>query len=268
MAPDGQNFRALSAAALLEKTNQITIEKMISEVGYDHYLAAFDSLLPPLFAAFNEASPGDDLKKSLASPIECLSAWNKYASDTSIATTLAIEWAYRLRSKAPAARSSESSSDIVALVQAMVKNSSGHEKLLFLADVITVLEQKFGSWKIAWGKINRYQRTEGQVFSDTEKSFAVGLAPGTWGCIPSFSGDYFPGTKLRYGTSGNSFVACVEFGKKLRARTVITGGQSFHKDSIHFTDQVNNYIQGNFKEVLFYKADVLKAAVRTYRLDE
>ncbi|MBA2744983.1 MAG: penicillin acylase family protein, partial [Flavisolibacter sp.] len=68
----------------------------------------------------------------------------------------------------------------------------------------------------------------------------------------------------RYGISGNSFVAAVEFGKKLKARTIMTGGESFDPLSQHFTDQAEGFINGKFKEVRFYKEDVIKHAVRNF----
>ncbi len=65
------------------------------------------------------------------------------------------------------------------------------------------------------------------------------------------------GTKRRYGYSGNSFIAAVEFGKRIRAKTIVTGGESSNPLSPHFSDQASMYLDGKFKEVLFYKEDVL-----------
>ena len=75
-------------------------------------------------------------------------------------------------------------------------------------------------------------------------------------------------TKKRYGYSGNSFIAAVEFGPKVKAKSIITGGQSFDPNSSHFTDQAEMYLDGKFKDVLFYKEDVLKHAEKTYHPGE
>jgi acyl-homoserine-lactone acylase len=72
------------------------------------------------------------------------------------------------------------------------------------------------------------------------------------------------GTQKRYGYSGNSFIAAIEFGPRVKAKTIVTGGASFNPASKHFTDQAQGYIDGKFKEVLFYKEDVLKHAEKTY----
>jgi acyl-homoserine-lactone acylase len=44
----------------------------------------------------------------------------------------------------------------------------------------------------------------------------------------------------------------------------MTGGQSFDPQSKNFTDQAEGYVNGKFKDVLFYKEDVLKHVQRTY----
>ena len=96
----------------------------------------------------------------------------------------------------------------------------------------------------------------------------MGLASATWGSLPSFQSKQVANSKKRYGFSGNSFIACVEFGKKIKAKSIVTGGQSFDPSSKHFTDQAQMYIDGNFKDVLFYKEDVMKHVERKYHPGE
>jgi acyl-homoserine lactone acylase PvdQ len=242
MAPDAENFRAINAQRLLSAAKDITIDKMIKEIGYSHYLAAFEILLPPLFSAYDELASTDSLKQILSGPVSILKSWDKNSSDTSIATTLAIEWGARA-----------------------MRNSSPNENLNLLLQTMKNLEKRFGSWKIAWGEINRYQRVgKDENFDDNKPSLASGLASSAFGCIPSFVSRRFAGTNKRYGYSGNSFIACVEFGKKVTAKTIETGGQSFDPSSKHFTDQAQMFLDGNFKIALFYKEEVLKHVERKY----
>jgi acyl-homoserine-lactone acylase len=56
----------------------------------------------------------------------------------------------------------------------------------------------------------------------------------------------------------------VEFGKRIKAKSILTSGQSGNPSSPHFKDQALMYSQGQFKEVLFYKDDVVKHAEKTY----
>jgi acyl-homoserine lactone acylase PvdQ len=86
----------------------------------------------------------------------------------------------------------------------------------------------------------------------------VGFVSSAWGMLPSYTSKIFPGTKKRYGYEGNSFICVVEFGEKIRAKSLLTGGESGDPSSVHFTDQAKMYTQGTFKNVLFYKEDILK----------
>lgn len=277
MAPDGQNYRAINAVRLLSAAHNLTIEKMIHEIGYSHYLSAFEILLPPLFKAYDELPAMDAQKNNLKEAIELIRAWNRNSSENSVASTIAIEWAYHILQKASPPASTYDISDAERQMNSAVANTTPQEKLKLLEETLNDLQKRFGSWKTVWGEDNRYQRPAdarlndpfGQgKFDDSKPSLPVGLAAATWGSIPSFATRRFPNTNRRYGVSGNSFIACVEFGKKVKAKSVITGGQSFDPNSKHYTDQAQMYIDGNFKDVLFYKEDVLKHVERQYHPGE
>ena len=262
MAPDGQNGRALNAIRLLSNANNITLDKIIS-IGYDTYLTAFDFLLPSLFSAYDSLPQNDDLRTKLDKPIHLLRTWDRHASAASVPTTLAVEWATKLAPKIPPAKTTEAATNVVGNYQRMVQLISSMEKLTLLAETVKELENLYGTWNIAWGDINRYQRVQNNQFKDDEPGLPVGLGPGTWGSLPSFISRRFD-TKKRYGFSGNSFVAAVEFGKRLKAKTIMTGGESFDPSSIHYTDQAQGFLEGKFKDINFYKEDVLKNAKRRY----
>jgi acyl-homoserine-lactone acylase len=71
-------------------------------------------------------------------------------------------------------------------------------------------------------------------------------------------------TKRIYGNRGNSFVAVVEFGPRVQAKTLLAGGVSGDPASPHFNDQATRYAAGQFKDAWFYRADIEKNAKRTY----
>ncbi|HMH31829.1 MAG TPA: penicillin acylase family protein, partial [Puia sp.] len=126
-------------------------------------------------------------------------------------------------------------------------------------------------WRMAWGEINRYQRISDALdeqFDDRLPSYPVGRVSSAWGCLPSFASRYLPGTKKRYGLFGNSFICAVEFGKRVKAKSLLTGGESGHSGNKHFDDQAEMYAEGKFKEVLFYKEDIIKHTERTYHPGE
>jgi acyl-homoserine lactone acylase PvdQ len=71
-----------------------------------------------------------------------------------------------------------------------------------------------------------------------------------------------------YGTRGNSFVAVVEFGDKVTAKSILAGGQSGDRNSGHFDDQAQMYANGQFKTVAYYHEDVIKRAKSRYHPGE
>ena len=117
----------------------------------------------------------------------------------------------------------------------------------------------------------RFQRISSDVdnkFDDSKPSIPVGFVASTWGMLPSFVSRTYPGTKKRYGYNGNSFICAVEFGKKIKAKSLLTGGESGNENSKHFTGQALMYSKGQFKDVLFYKEDVMKHAEKSYHPGE
>jgi len=269
MAPDGQNSRAINAIRLLSSGKDFTLDKMIA-AGYDRYLSAFEILLPSLFQAYDQNGMADSTGILLKEPIEILKHWDRYCSASSIATTLATAWAAMLALKLPEIRTSEEASDGIGRLNKMVTICSGKEKLDLLAQVIRELQLKYGSWKLPWGDINRFQRNTGamvETFDDQKPSLPVDKTSSRWGCLPAFESASIA-TKLRYGYSGNSFIAAVEFGKRIKAKTVVTGGQSNDPASIHFNDQASLYIEGKFKDVFFYKEEVLQHVEKKYHPGE
>jgi acyl-homoserine-lactone acylase len=103
-----------------------------------------------------------------------------------------------------------------------------------------------------------------QPFNDDGPSIPVPFASSLWGSLASFGARQYPGTKRWYGTSGNSFVAVVEFGDKVRAQAVTAGGESGHPESKHFDDEAGRYTAGNLREVYFYPEQLKGHTERTY----
>ena len=137
-----------------------------------------------------------------------------------------------------------------------------------LAEASDRLTRDFGTWRTPWGEINRYQRLTGdtlQSFSDAGPSIPVPFTSARWGSLASFGARTYPGTKRMYGTSGNSFVAVVEFGKdSVRAKAVTAGGESGDPRSRHFGDQAERYADGELRDVYFYPGQLAGHTEREY----
>ena len=261
MAPDGENGRGITAVKLLEQVDKINLDDLI-HLGYNKHMSAFDVLLPPFLAYTKTITLNEREKKA----IDYLSNWNHDGDTASVATSIAIEWATEWSKEIPAALTEETSTQVWKKYERMVEAVPNEKKLQLLNKVLAQLEKMYGSWEITWGSINRYQRVNpGEKWSDALPSIAVAQASSKWGTLPAFESKRLEQTNKRYGYSGNSFIAAVSFGKKLEAKTIITGGQSRFANSTHFIDQAQKYINGDFKTIHFYKEDVLANEVTSYK---
>ena len=265
MANKSENFRGLHAVAMLENKTDFTLDSLIA-AGYDSYLTGFEQLLPSLFTAYDETAADDPLKAELSAELEALRAWDLRTSESSSETSLAVYWATELRERVQNAGTWSEASGI-SIYDFMATQTSPRERLDALSVATKKLQSNFGNWQTAWGEINRFQRLTGDIvqdFNDDAPSIAVGLGSGRFGALASFGSRPYPGTKRWYGTSGNSFIAAVEFGDKVRAKAVTAGGLSRDPASPHFDDQEVRYAKGEFRDVLFYRENVEKHIEREY----
>ena len=271
MAPDGENFRGVNAVRLLNTARQFTLDSIIA-LGYDRRLAAFEPLVPALVRAFRQMQVTEpNAYAALTAPMAYLSNWNFESSDTSVATTLAVEWAERLNPILQKGYVDVGEPDQVQNVRRFADTASPMSMLPALKKAMQQLDSNFGTWQVAWGSLNRFQRISGSIrqpFTDSGISKPVPFAAATWGMLPSFNSSYARGTKMRFGEHGNSFVCAVEFGKTIKAKSLLAGGNSGNPDSPHFVDQAELYTRGQFKDVWFYKADVLQHVERQYKPGE
>ena len=267
MAPDAENYRGLNAVRVLSGKSKFTLDTLIAAAN-DPHLTAFDDLIPPLLAAYQPTSVERAEKPAAGEAVDLLRAWNRGYSKTSVAQTVAIYWAERLLAKARARMpSAQPQLDYIAFVKSAATNTSPTEKIAALTEALDDLARDFGTWKMPWGDVNRYQRLTGHVeetYDDQQPSLPVAFTSATWGSLASFKAHAYPGTKKRYGDVGNSFVAVVDFGPRVVARSVMTGGQSSRPGTPHFIDQAELYSTGRFKEVRFYPEDVKAHAEKTY----
>ena len=259
-----ENARGLHAIRVLENRKDFTIASLI-DAAYDEYLTAFEALVPPLIRDYDAMSPTDPMKERLAGEIATLRAWDYRWSDHSIPTTVAIYWGEELqRSVARAASQARMSTYDYAIHRA-----TPAERFRALAVASDTLTAHFGTWRTPWGHINRFQRLTGDIvqqFNDMAPSIPVAFPSARWGSLASFGARPYPNTKRWYGTSGNSFVAVVEFGRdSVRARAVTAGGQSGKPTSKHFVDQAIRYATGDLRPVYFYRSQLTGHIEREYR---
>ncbi|MDG2535574.1 penicillin acylase family protein [Sphingomonas sp. HITSZ_GF] len=259
----GENPRGAHALQVLNARRDFTPETL-RQAAYDSFLPAFDRLLPGLVAAWEKLPDGDARKAKLAEPVALLKGWDRRWSATSTATSLAVFWGEALW--APGAAPAKAAG--LSVWDWMAERASDAQRIDALAAAVDRLAQDFGNWQVPWGEINRFQRNDGAVvqkFDDARPSIPVPFASAQWGSLASFGAARYPGTKRYYGTRGNSFVATVEFGPKVKAWAVSAGGESGDPASKHFADQAGRYAAGDLRPVYFYPDDLKGHVERVYR---
>ena len=265
MAPDAENSRGINAVRVLKRENSFTLDKLIG-AAYDPHLTGFEELIPALVTEYEKVSKLDDaIISKLDEPMSLIRNWDMNYGISSVAATLAMYWGQELR--AHVMPNIPPGTDQLGIINYMTIKTSPDEKVKALENVVDELERDYGTWKMPWGEVNRFQRLTGKVtetYDDSKPSLAVPFASSFWGSLAAFGSRKFPGTKKMYGYVGNSFVAVVEFGKEIKAKSLLAGGVSNNPSSPHFIDQAERYSKGEFKEVSFYKKDVVKNATRTY----
>ena len=263
MDTDGENFRGLHAQRLLTGSSGWTLEKL-QAAAFDSDQPGFHVLVPALLAAFDALPPGDPRRARLEAPIAALRGWDYRWGADSVPQTLAMAWGEALKA-ALGAPASEPSNKVM---MRLAPDTSAELKLKVFEDTIVYLQRDFGRWQVPWGEINRAQRIDPAIkprYSDSGPSIAIPFAEGRYGSLASVRSMPRAGTKKWYGDYGNSFVAVVEFGPRVRAHAVTAGGESGDPKSPHFNDEAQRYASGDLRPVYFYPEELKGHTERVYR---
>ncbi|MGI9531879.1 penicillin acylase family protein [Lutimonas sp.] len=259
-----ENYRGIHAIELLKKANDLTLDKLI-DLAYDPYLPGAEILIKGLLEASKSMK---ELNQNQKKALNELEKWDFKVRVNSIPMLLTQ---YYLNTYIGSENIRKKRRGFINMVNYMANESSYEERMTVFFKAVDQLESDFGSLETPWGEYNRYQRINGDIiqkFNDSLPSKPIGMASGYWGALASFGTRHGENTKRVYGVGGNSFVAVVEFGDKVTARSLLAGGQSGNPKSKHFDDQVEAYAEGKFKNVAYYREDVIKRAVSTYRPGE
>jgi acyl-homoserine-lactone acylase len=251
-----ESARGLHAMRLLQGKKDFTLDGLVA-AAYDSYLPWFIKPLSGLIRAWIDLPQDSPMKSSLAGQIAELQRWDLRWGVDSVATSLAMFWAREIAWSGQTPGHEDFGAPVVP-------PDGGLQALTKASDNLTT---DFGTWRTPWGQINRYQRLSGDIvqhFDDSKPSTPVGFTSSTFGSLAAFGAKGYPGTKKWYGFKGNSFVAVVEFGDKVKARAVTAGGESGHPQSRHFSDQVDRYSTGNLRDVYFYPEQLKGHTERTY----
>ena len=259
-----ENPRGLHAVRVLSAGKDFTPDSVIA-AAFDTQLPMFDLMLPRLFKAYGASSKAEH--EQLAAPIAVLKAWDRRWSAGSVPMSLAHFWGDDLVKRV----NDDAKRQGISLLEYLKSRTTPQQQLESLAAAVARMNADFGKWQIPWGEVNRFQRISGDIvqpFADSGASSPVPFTSNRWGSLATFEARAYPGTRKLYGTSGNSFLAIVEFGDRVRARAITAGGQSGDPKSKHFTDQADRYARGDLREVYFYPEQLEGHTERKYRPGE
>ena len=258
----GESARGLHAVRVLENKKDFTLDSLIA-AAYDSYLTWFEKPVPALVKAWDATPDSNPLKAKTAGQIAMLRKWDLRWGAESVPTSLAIFWADAARRVGGGGRRGGGGGAI--------EDAPADQLLQALVAASDQLTRDFGTWKTPWGDINRFQRLNDDIsprFDDAGPSIPVGFPSATWGSLASFGARAYPGTKKWYGSSGNSFVAVVEFGKTVQAKAVTAGGENGNPASKHFNDEARRYATGDLREVYYYRPQLKGHTEREYHPGE
>lgn len=254
--------RSVHCLELLDGKTGFTLDSL-QAAAFDRHLPWFEKPIPALLQAWDRSPQSMNLSGGLREPIEVLRKWDLGWGAHSVATSLAIYWGEELRRSLGA----DARQAGLTVEEYAGSKAPGEQLVECLHTACARLTRDFGTWKTPWGEINRFQRLDDRIeshFDDAKPSIPVPFTASDWGSLAAFGARPYPNTKKWYGTSGNSFVAVVEFGPRVRAKAITAGGESGSPGSKHFDDQARLYASGNLQDVYFYPDQLVGHTERTY----
>ena len=161
----GETARGMHAIRVLQDKKDFTLDSLIS-AAYDSYLPWFAKPISALIQAWDETPTSNPLKAKIAEQIDALRGWDLRWGVASVSTSLAVFWGEELQRRiGPEARRAG-----IYLSDYASTKVPPEILLEALADASDKLAADFGTWKMPWGDINRFQRLTGDIvqpFSDS-----------------------------------------------------------------------------------------------------
>jgi penicillin amidase len=252
------NPRARISRRILHGTARFSYDDWTRD-GFDSKILEAEMRIPDLVKEWEAlAAKEPDRAAKLKEPVELLRGWDCVSTVDSVPMTLFAQTYDRV------------------MKMIAKRDLQNFPRIRALEATLADLEKTQGTWKVAWGEINRLQRIHGSqidmqghgAFRDDQPSLPIAGAPGPLGVVFNFYAPPQAGQKRRYGVAGHSFVAAVELAPQPRAKTILQFGESGDPASPHWFDQAALYAKKQFKPSWYTQGDIEAHSERHYHPGE
>ena len=245
MAPKVMHFRPQRSAKMLIDDPSITFDELVS-YKLSTKVEFADRILDDLFLAIDDFGSANSKKAK-----KLLQKWDRKADVNSIGMLLFYHWSKKFSVDDNSTYTKPwNINDPVNTPDGL---SDPQKAVKLLDESVIEIEEKFGKLDVKWGDYYRI-KYNGIDLPANGIDGRLGVFRVAW---PGRSTD-----KNMYVGGGDSWVSVIEFGQKIRAKALLSYGNSTQKDSPNNGDQLALFSKKELRNVWFYESDLIPNIVK------
>lgn len=245
MAPKVMHFRPQRSAKMLIDDPSITFDELVS-YKLSTKVEFADRILDDLFLAIDDFGSANSKKAK-----KLLQKWDRKADVNSIGMLLFYHWSKKFSVDDNSTYTKPwNINDPVNTPDGL---SDPQKAVKLLDESVIEIEEEFGKLDVKWGDYYRI-KYNGIDLPANGIDGRLGVFRVAW-----------PGrstAKNMYVGGGDSWVSVIEFGQKIRAKALLSYGNSTQKDSPNNGDQLALFSKKELRNVWFYESDLIPNIVK------